>query len=256
MQRIIKYELLRFLKFWLIAMGIYLLYILVNLNLRLEATVIIENLYINIFVSALSLYIFITFALDHFSNKRLLYLNAKYTKLKILLAKLSVIAIYTFVTVVICLMFYNVRLYILSQKDYLTFFRMNLDNVGFALIGKNWREWMYPLNFILNLIYDAILLYAIFMLFHHLKKKIKAVYAFIASLFAISIANGIILKLTYEINKLARIFDFNVVKQRIHYMPIGENDLNFLSLIYIAVYTVVALFLLEKISNYQEVNKL
>lgn len=255
MYRVIKNEAKRFFKVWAICITIYVLYALLFLKINSEQMVIYENIQISIFVLGINIYILINLILDNFTHRNTLYYHASLSKLNILLGKLLTLFLYNMISILICATVYNIRLLILAQNRYLVFFRMNLDNVGFALIEKSFRECLYPINFLLNLIYYDILIYATVIFNHALRKKYHTLIALICAS-SIVFVHIIIYYLVKTINAWSRTLDFNVIYNRTNVITFNQLELNFLSLFFLIVFGFISVILLIKISGYQEENHL
>ena len=255
MFKVLKHEAKRFDKVVIIVLLLYLFLTIFTYNFDDEALVLLENEEIMIMVFGINIYILINLIADNFNNHKLIYYPTNLSKLKILLGKLLTLMLYNFIALLVGVLVYNIRLFILYKNAYLTFFRMNLDNVGMALIEKSFREWLYPINYLLNLLYYDILIYALVILYHAIKKRYKTYLAIFAIIGAL-LTHGVMLYLVNKINSWSNVLDFNVLYHRINVITFSRYEINFLSLFCLIIYSFLMFILVIKISDYQEENQL
>jgi hypothetical protein len=92
-------------------------------------------------------------------------------------------------------------------------------------------------------------------LFHHLKKKNNVGLSLIISVFSIAIPNILIFSALDKI-KWGNALDLNLVNHHIHVMVLRNNEINFLNLIFVIIYAVMSIYLINRICRYQKGNRL
>lgn len=231
MLKVIKYEIRRFLKFYLILLFTCLFFFLVDINRHTVTSYQYQALIIEIITAFLAYYLIIKYIRDEYTDKKYLYIKSSLSPTQVFVGKLLTIIILSCSFLFIMTFFYNLKLYFLYKKHYLDFLRLNLDYTYLALIGREYKEWLYPLHFSLGIIYNTIIFYLMYTIYA--KRRMKRYSKLSSIIISYFIPAGIFYVSNYFVKLLDKFFhflDFSNLTPRVRAFSLREHLINILSI--------------------------
>lgn|GEM_PF-968789 len=256
MLKTIKYELRRFVNLYIILLAGCLIFFLLDFNKHLLMLYQLHASIIEIITTGLALYLIIIYILDDYKNKKLLYQKASLTKTQEFLGKLFTMIILFGSYLFIMTFVYNLKLYILYKHHYLEYLRLNLDHTYLALIGRDFKEWLYPLHLCLKNTYIIVTLALMYGIFTKLREKRYDSYNCIVICFLIS---AIIYYLSNYLVKLLDetlpFLDFSYITPRLRAFGLEDYLVNILSVNSLAVVLLSFIIMIKFITKKRSDNQ-
>lgn len=249
MLKVIKHECKRFYQVFLIVMAIYLIYSLININNHSELIYRLDARLILLLSLGVSLYPTICFIKDDFSINKLLYMKSDIRSTKIIMGKFLVVLIFASLALIIGTTFFNMKVLLYKQNHYLEYLRMNLDYIGLLFVDKSIKEWFYPINFLMNLFYDTIIIVAFFTYYRSQIQYENKIKTFLNAIIVILIPNTLIFYFINFLNEKINVLDFNYLSKRVEAMSLSNGEINFLSITSLIIYSLITVQLILFISR-------
>ena len=251
MSRIVYIEMKRFFTPFLL---IIVLYLIISLSLRsnTELSIRLENYTIKLLTFGVSLWITFTYAIDELSKMKLLLIKATINFKKIILIRLITICCYSVVSLALGMTLFNLKVMIYENNHPLEFFRMNLDRVDLLLIDKSPKEMFLPINMLLNILFDAVVVFGIIAYYQFLTKTDKyskwEAFAYSVILFSLACFLVSLFVKLFDISKL----NFNYLKSGVEAFVLNVSEINFLNVISVVFYPIFSLGIINISKDYKE----